>query len=132
MTELGKPSVVRLDPAVPLYRYRTGQVWADPVRMSLASPRPDGAIAYFQEGLSKLHPPSWLPRWDDDIARALCQYVQALADKAGMEAVDGPYLQVVEDDGAVPRDFVVLRALIWVDEYELVTPMDEESVSGPA
>lgn len=132
MNELGQPPVVKLDPAVPLYPYRTGQMWSDPVRMPLTSPRPDGAVAYFQEGLSKLHPASWRPRFDDDIARALCQYVQALADKAGLETVDGPYLQVVEDDGAVPRDFVVLRALLWVDEYDLVTPMDEAAVSVPA
>lgn len=131
MNEAGKPPVVKLDPAVPLYRYRAGQVWPDPVRMPLSSPRPDGTVAYFQEGLSRLHPKSWRPTWDDEIARALCQYVQALADKAGLETVDGPYLQVVEDDGAVPRDFVVLRAILWADEYELVIPMDEAATDGP-
>ena len=132
MNEAGKPTAVRLDPAVPLYPYRTGQAWGDQVRMPLASPRTDGAVAYFQEGLSRLHPPSWRPRFDDDLARALCQYAVALADKAGLEVVDGPYLQVVEDDGAVPRDWVVLRAIIWVDEYDLVTPMDEAATDGPA
>jgi len=124
-------TAARLDPEVPLFRYRTGQVW-EQTRMQLASPRPDGAVAYYQDSLSRLHPVSWRPRFDDESARALCQYVRALADKAGLEVVEGPFLQVLEDDGATPPGYAMLRAIVWVEEYDLVVPVDGGAADGPA
>jgi hypothetical protein len=116
------------DNPMPLWRYHTDGRWESTAR-SLRSPAADGSIAYLIDTLSPLMIRDDGPLYDDGIARAACQYLKALAVKHSLEVADGPYLQLREDDGAVPRGFVMLRALMWCDEFDFITPMDDESVS---
>lgn len=119
---------------VPLRRYTPGAAW-EVVPHSLASPAPDGSVAYYQDALSLSYRDGLgtdeqiSAGYDEDIARALCQYLVALTVRYSLQIADGPYLQILEDDGAVPHGWVMLRALAWVEEYDLLTPMDGQSVS---
>jgi hypothetical protein len=103
------------------------------VEHSLASPSPTGEVAYFFDVLS----PHTLPVDAEDgppitfnslIGRAAMHYLMASAMGRRLEISDGPYLQVLEDDGAVPPGWVVLRAVLWADEFDLVVPTEEATL----
>lgn len=118
-----------LHPAVPLHRYVMGSHWElSPTQ--LISPRPDGSVAYYQDTLSRAYHPTRTPPFDDEAARALCRYLTALVVIRGLQLVDGPYLQVLEDDGAIPAGWHRLRAVVWIDEYDVLVPVDTEAASG--
>lgn len=122
----------------PLRRYQTEQpAYCWPVvQRPMDSPAKDGTVAYYQDSLS------WgyggpldgelemEVGFDPNIARALCQYLKSLAVARSLEISDGPYLQILEDDGSVPPGWVMLRALVWVDEYDMITPLDDEAVKA--
>lgn len=107
----------------PLRRYHPVDEW-EVVGRSLASPASDGTVIYYQDTLSPLDGEG---QFIDGSARAICQYLTALAVRQGVEIADGPYLQVLEDDGMVPGGWVMLRALIWVDEYDSIVPMESSA-----
>lgn len=111
------------DVLTPLWRYHADGRWESTSR-SLRSPAADGSMAYLIDTLSPVLVRDDAPLYDDRIARAACQYLQALAVKHNLQVTDGPYLQLREDDGATPRGFVMLRALIWCDEFDYVLPAD--------
>lgn len=114
----------------PLRRYAPGCAWDMVETRSLQSPAPDGTVVYYQDALSKdsdaLAREGWTenPGFDPEVAEAVCRYLTALAVRRGAEIADGPLLQILEDDGAVPPGWVMLRALIWIDEYDLVVEVD--------
>lgn len=112
-----------IDVPVPLWRYHTDGRWESTAR-SLRSPGADGSIAYYIETLSPLLVRDDAPMYDDGLARAACQYLQAWALKHDIEISDGPFLQLREDDGAMPRGFIMLRAIIWCDEFDFIVPVD--------
>lgn len=118
------PSPTEVHPAhlgvTPLWRYHPVNEWVVSAK-SLVSPAADGTVIYYQDTLSPLDGGG---NYVDGSARAVCQYLTALAVRRGLEISDGPYLQVLEDDGAVPPGWQMLRALIWVDEYDLVVEVD--------
>lgn len=103
---------------MPVRRYVPNGDW-EPVSKNLSSPAPDGTVIYFQDTLS---PMDGEGNFIDGPARAICQYLTALVLKHDREVADGPYLQVLPDDGAVPPGWLMLRALIWVDEYDVLVP----------
>jgi hypothetical protein len=110
----------------PLHRYTPGGEW-EVVPHPMDSPAPDGSVAYYQDSLS----PSvgeQVALFDDGIARALCRYLVALTVRKNVPLVDGPYLQLLEDDGAVPPGWIMLRAIVWCDEFDAITPMTAEAV----
>ncbi len=108
---------------VPMLKYHATLPWIVTDK-SLQSPAPDGSVCYYFDSLSPQRIADDEPLYDDRIARAACQYLSALARSKGVEIVDGPYLQLLEDDGAVPRGFVMLRALIWADEFDELVPVE--------
>lgn len=121
-------TVVGGQPVQPLRRYAAGREW-EVVPHSMASPAPDGSVAYFLDSLSPMIPDK-PGSHSDDVARALCRYLSAMAVQRKLEVCDGPYLQVLEDDGTVPRDWVVLRAVLWAEEFDLVVPVDGQAVAA--
>lgn len=111
------------DILVPLWRYHADGRWESTAR-PLRSPAMDGSVAYYIETLSPVTVSDEKPLFDDAVARAACQYLQAWAFKHQVEIADGPFLQLREDDGAMPRGFVMLRAIVWCDEFDLLVPVD--------
>lgn len=109
----------------PLRYYDPSGAW-DVVGKDLSSPAADGSVVYYQDTLSPLDGEG---QFIEGSARAVCQYLKALAIGRGLQVVDGPYLQLLEDDGAVPPGWQMLRALIWVDEYDQLTPLTDDAVS---
>jgi hypothetical protein len=113
-----------------LLRYRPGTDW-ERVLVRLDSPRPDGSVAYYSDSLCPHYPSGRLP-FDDQIARALCQHLMLSVASRQLEITDGPYLQVLPDGDTVPGGFVIVRALTWVEEFDLLVPTDTgQAVSGP-
>lgn len=123
----------------PMFRYSPTGEWRVTSR-SLASPAADGSVAYFFDFLSKQYiidddesdPMAGDPcviHFSDALASAACQYLSAAAMARGLEISDGPYIQMLEDDGAVPRGFMMVRAIAWADEFDLVVPADPESAA---
>jgi len=110
---------------MPLRRYAPNAEW-EVVSHPMTSPAPDGSVAYYQDSLSPLDEEG---RFVDGVARALCQYLAALTVRKNVPITDGPYLQVLEDDGAVPPGWVMIRALVWCDEFDLLTPLTDDAVS---
>lgn len=107
----------------PLRRYHPTKEW-EVVPHAMVSPAPDGSVAYFQDSLS----PSVrkiVALFDDSIGRALCRYLVASITGRGFQITDGPYLQVLEEDGLVPHGWVMLRAVAWCDEFDLLVPEEE-------
>lgn len=113
----------------PLWRYHADGRW-EPASRSLQSPTADGSVAYLIDTLSPVQIRDEGHLFDDRLARAACQYLQALAVKHDLDITDGPYLQLREDDGATPRGFVMLRALIWCDEFDYVVPVDDGTAAA--
>lgn len=109
-------------PAVPLRRYTPGAEW-EVVPRTVVSPAPDGSVVYFFDSLSPSIPGD-PGSYSDHVARALCRYLSSVAIQRKLEVCDGPYLQILEDDGSTPRDWVMLRALLWAEEFDLVVPVD--------
>lgn len=125
-------SATRVSPVVtnfPMWRYDPSG-WSLSGR-DLASPAPDGSIAYYEDTLSPI--PARLedgPGFHDETARAVCQHLKAeIVARGALEIVDGPFLYVPEDDGCVPPGWQVLRAVAWVDEYDLVVEVSADAVS---
>ena len=114
--------------SVPLRRYSAVDASRDweVVAKSMVSPASDGTVIYFHDTLSPLDGEG---NYLDGSARACCQYLLALALQRNVELSSGPFLQVLEDDGAVPPGWVMLRALIWVDEYDSIVPMESSDIS---
>ena len=115
-----KPNLAEIHPTVPLRRYLVGQDW-EVVPHAMDSPAPDGSVAYFFDTLSPGDPRVTHP-FSDETARALCHYIKSLAVRNKIDICDGPYLQILEDDGSVPHGWVMLRAVMWVEEFDLVVP----------
>jgi hypothetical protein len=117
---------------VPMWRPKGNGDW-ELVTRSLASPAIDGTVCYYLNSLS----PSLIRDYeegppvafDGQVAQALCRWLSATLISRDIETADGPYVLIEQDDGTAPRNWVVLRAMIWADEFDLVTPMDTESVS---
>lgn len=110
----------------PLRRYVPNGDW-EVVPHPMDSPAPDGSVAYYVDTLSPLDGEGV---FIDGSARAICQYLAALTVRKGVPITDGPYLQILEDDGAVPPGWVMLRAVVWCDEFDLVTPVTPEAVAA--
>lgn len=114
----------------PLWRLKP-EGWYTTQR-SLASPAPDGTVAYYFDCLSQApirddvddDGPFGLPFYNN-IGQAACQYIQALAAARKLEVADGPYIQLLEDDGAVPKGWVMIRALIWTEEFDLMVEVPD-------
>ena len=119
-------------PAVPLHRYIPGGPW-ETVPHQMLSPAPDGSVAYYVDSLADGRPEDMNERpllFEDDLARALCRHLVSKTVQARREIVDGPYIQVLEDDGSIPPGWVMLRAIVWVDEFDQVVPVDTESADA--
>lgn len=116
---------------VPLYKYVAGGSW-EVVPHSLLSPDPDGSVAYYMDNLSPavaFGPDSGQPPFDDALGRAVCQYLVSSVLQRSLEVNDGPYIQVLPEDGLVPRDWTMIRAVVWSEEFDLVVPTDGLAVS---
>lgn len=109
----------------PLRKYVPNGDW-EVVAHPMDSPAPDGSVAYYQDTLSPLDGEG---NFIDGSARAICQYLAALTVRKGVPITDGPYLQLLEDDGAVPPGWTMLRAIVWCDEFDSLIPMTEGAVS---
>lgn len=119
----------------PVRRYVPGGTWDLVEGRSLTSPAPDGTVIYYADTLC------WAQRGNDDpeqwadlgfdpvVANAVCQHLSAMLVRARMEVADGPFLQLLEDDGTIPHGWVMLRALSWVDEYDVPVPVTSSAVS---
>lgn len=107
---------------VPVLKYHPTLPWVVEHK-SLQSPAEDGSVCYYFETISPQLVRDDGPLYDEQIARAACQYLSALVRSRNVEVSDGPYLQLMEDDGAVPRGFVMLRALLWADQFDVVVPV---------
>lgn len=106
--------------STPLRRYHPTAEW-EVVGHAMQSPAPDGSVAYYQDSLSPTVGVQ-VALFDDQIARALCQFHVAQVVRQGLQIVDGPYIQLLEDQGVVPAGWVMLRAVVWVDEFDELVP----------
>lgn len=124
---LGSGQLQILPIEVPVWRPKGNGDW-DLVTRSLASPAPDGTVCYYLDSLS----PSLVRDYEDGppvafdagAAQALCRWLSATLLSRGIEIADGPYIQMLEDDGTHPRGWVVLKAMAWADEFDLLVPAD--------
>lgn len=130
--ETGALTAAGINMLVPLYRYVSGGKW-EVVSHTLASPLPDGTVAYYQDSLSKADPlgrATGHELFDDSIGRALCRYVQARVIRSRLDVADGPYIQILEEDGSVPPGWIMLRAIVWTEEFDLMVPVSPAATAG--
>lgn len=122
----------------PLYRAGSSPLGWVVTQRSLASPAPDGSVAYYFDQLVRKP----LPRDQDDdgpfnlpfdpnVGWALCEYLKALTASKGVGISDGPFVQLLDDDGCVPERYLMIRGIVWADEFDLLVPVGDEPLSRP-
>jgi len=119
----------------PMWRYLPNALGWESTGRDLASPAPDGSVAYYEDTLAPVPPvgTEGAPLFNDAVARAVCQHLKArIIERSVLEIVDGPFLQLVDDDGCTPFGWVVLRAIAWVDEYDFIVDVSDDAVGGVA
>ena len=107
----------------PLHRYLPGGFW-ELIPHSLTSPTADGSVAYYLDSLATADPlrSATDDPFDSEVGEAMCRCLTATVLSRSLEVSDGPYIQVLEDDGTVPFGWVMLRAVLWSEEFDLVVP----------
>jgi len=88
----------------------------DRVTISLQSPDDKGAVAYYFDTLAKSGKAG--DHWGA-VGRAACAYLLGLVRSRSLQLVRGPYLTVAED-AAVPDGWTMIRAMVWVEEFDVV------------
>lgn len=89
----------------------------DRVTISMQSPDDRGAVAYYFDTLAKSDKAG--DHWGA-VGRAACAYLLGLVRARSLQLVRGPYLTVADDTGAVPDGWTMIRAVVWVEEFDLV------------
>lgn len=91
------------------------------VTISLQSPDEQGAVAYYFDTLDDGDQP-WAVSRITPIARGACEYLLGLVRSKGLQLVRGPFLTEAPEHGPLPRGLRMIRAIVWVEEFDLVVP----------
>lgn len=95
------------------------------VTISLASPDEGGAVAYYFDTLCPAHTVDGLTDLAGKVGlpgKAACDYLMNLVHSKGLELVRGPFLTVAPEHGPLPDGWWMIRALVWVEEFDLLVP----------
>lgn len=95
------------------------------VTVSLESPDQQGAVAYYFDTLaeaSEIDNIELVGR----VGKAACEYLMGLVRAKGLQLVRGPFLTTAPDHGPLPDRWWMIRAIVWVEEFDLVVPTGTE------
>jgi hypothetical protein len=97
------------------------------VEIEMASPDPQGAVAYYFDFLQR-EADLTMPTPE---AVAASQYLFGLVGSKGLQPVRGPYVITAPDSSPTPTGWGMRRAVIWVEEFDLVVPVGPADEHGP-
>jgi hypothetical protein len=95
------------------------------VDIDMSSPDSTGAVAYYFDTLTPSE-----PRLDHGhvslvgAAWAAANYLEGLVASKGLQITRGPYLTQAPQTDLLPDGWQMVRALVWVEEFDLLVPQE--------
>lgn len=111
--------LARIDLGTPALRWPE----MERVAISLQSPDEQGAVAYYFDTLveaSQIGNIELVGR----AGKAACAYLLGLVQTKGLQLVRGPFLTMAPDHGPLPDGWWMVRAVVWVEEFDHLVPVE--------
>lgn len=100
------------------------------VTIALQSPDEQGAVAYYFDTLaeaSEIDNIELIGR----VGKAACVYLLNLVQSKGLQLVRGPFLTMAPEHGPIPHGWWMVRALVWVEEFDHLVPVGPGAAEVP-